>query len=173
MPGKQYPADKVKFTPFQYLMAANEMAEKYDLSNLAVRKVAAWILHEASSGIRGNNPCNMRCSNLDNDFYMHPGKVWEIINGKKVFADPNNPNDPIRKFRYYKTLGEGLESLLSWLVRLHQPALKTLLDDDKSAYDFGMVLGTLNSKHQLFYTGDQKQYAAALEYHYQTMAKLG
>lgn len=172
MSGIEKPSTKIIFNNNDYLMGANEIADKYNFSNLTVRKLAAWSAHESGTGIRGNNPCNMRCSSPDDNFYYNPGKVWEIIGGKTVYADPNNPKDPIRKFKYYDTLGLGMEALISWLQRLHPKALSVLSDDSKNGYDFGLALGEPNIKHMNFYTGNKIEYAKACQKRFEDMLKI-
>ena len=147
-----------KTSPNEYLLAANDLANKYEMTNLTVQKLAAWCYFESGDGIFNNNPGNVRGGDK---FFYHPGAVDEYINGNHVVA--SDKKDPLRKFRAFDTLSDGIEAMLQWLVKNHTRALDVLRDDNKSALQFAQMLGKPDNRGMHYYTADPMVYARGVD----------
>lgn len=162
---------KKKYSLGEYLDAARQLASKWQLSEKSVQKFAAWISLEAGTTTYCNNPLNIRPTSKD-DFFYHSGRVNEIINGKVVWADPNNPKDSIRKFKAYKDFASGIEHGLNWLNRNHPEALQYLRDDSKSAKEFALKLGEPDKRGLHYYTANKENYSNGVQARFDQIAKL-
>lgn len=151
----------------EYLLAADKLANKYELTSLGVLKLASWCAFESGAGIFNNNPGNIRGGA---NFFYHPGKVDEYINGKYVVA--KEKKDPLRKFASYPTLTDGIEQMLLWVEHNHPKALDCLKDDNKSARDFGLVLGEPDKRGLHYYTGDKNVYANGCDARFRQIMKV-
>jgi len=147
----------------QLLLEVNKLSDKYQLSNISVKKLAAWCRMESGKRILGNNPGNMRGGS---DYYIHPGAVDEYINGQHVVA--SGADDPLRRFRYFESLTDGIECMLLWLINKHTKAYEYLLDDSRTMAEFGFMLGSKNNYGMRYYTADQTKYASAVSSVYKT-----
>jgi hypothetical protein len=165
----EYPAKAIKYTKNEYLLEANKLADKYNLSGLSVMKLAAWAFLESSIGVWNNNPGNIRNRSND-DFFYNPGPVNEYINGKLVVA--SDKKDPIRKFKHFQTLTDGIEGMLQWVIKNHPGAFSALTDDGKTGYDFAFELGKPDNRGYHYYTDKPDHYAPGVERCFQAMLKL-
>lgn len=139
----------------------SRIANKYGLSKYAIYKLATWASYEAGKTIHNNNPGNIRPTKNDK-FYINVGKVNEFDeNGKETIA--KGLNDPMRKFKSFDSLSEGLEAMISWLRRNHPNAWNAIIDDRQSIEQFGSTLGTKDLRGLKYYTGNQKTYSSGLK----------
>lgn len=143
----------------QLLLEVNKLADKYNMSGYTCVKLAAWCRMESGRKILGNNPGNVR-PGQGQDYYVHPGAVDEFVNGEHVVA--SGADDPLRRFRSFETLTDGIEAMILWLVKNHKKAWETLNNDDCSISEFGMSLGQKDDRGLHYYTAKSVVYTSAL-----------
>jgi len=90
-------------------------------------------------------------------FFMHPGAVDENIDGKHVVA--KGKDDPLRRFRAYASLEEGISEWLRVIRDLYVPGWKAANDDSVSCYQFAHALGEPRANGYRYYTADRDRYA--------------
>lgn len=90
-------------------------------------------------------------------YFMHPGAVDENIDGKHVVA--KGKDDPLRRFRAYTSLEEGISEWLRVIRDLYVPGWNAANDDSKTCYEFAFALGEPRANGYRYYTADRERYA--------------
>jgi peptidoglycan hydrolase-like protein with peptidoglycan-binding domain len=154
--GKEIPAEVTRGTLAEAVSALRAALPSASDKTLAKLLAQAMLETGNFASCYNFNWGNVRARDGE-PFFMHPGAVDENIDGKHVVA--RGKDDPLRRFRAYASLEEGISEWLRVIRDLYVPGWTAANDDDVSCYQFAHALGEPRAKGYRYYTADRDRYA--------------